>query len=177
MVATIAFFFQLIDICIDNLHLSDRDRHIMQSHLIPGYYLKQAAGKERDVCRKAELLEKANELLSITDSLDDPHDKCSDRKIEEMEKAAKNCAQLFQRSSSCVEGRNAQLALRHQGIHRLGESQLKALTIVHNYYITRRDGTTAAERFYETKPNDLFNFVLNHMDYPMRPRSRLKLVT
>lgn len=67
------------------------------------------------------------------------------------------------------------MALRHQGIHRLGEKQLKALTVVHNYYIKKREGTTAAERFFEAKPYDLFEFLLDHMDYPVRPRNHLKL--
>ena len=175
MVATIVFFFQMIDICLDNMHLSDRDRHLMHSYLIPGHYLKLAAGKERDVDRKADILQKARKLLSIVDGFGASGDECSDCKIEELDKAARNCAQLFQRSSSCVEGRNAQLALRHQGIHRLSDGQLKALTVVHNYYIKRRDGTTAAERFFEAKPDDLFEFLLNHVDYPVRPRNRLKL--
>ena len=78
-------------------------------------------------------------------------------------------------SSSCVEGRNAQLALRHQGIHRLSHRHLKALTVMHNYYVRRRDGTTAAERFFEAKQNDLFDFLVDRMDYPARPRNRLKL--
>ncbi len=175
MVATITFFFQMIDICLDNMHLSDRDKHLMHSYLIPGHYLKIAAEKERDIDRKADILQKAQKLLSIVESFGGLHDEGSDCKIDELEKAARNCAQLFQRSSSCVEGRNAQLALRHQGIHRLGDKQLKALTVVHNYYIKRRDGTTAAERFFESKPDDLFDFLLSHVDYPVRPRNRLKL--
>jgi len=177
MVATIAFYFQLIDICLGNLHLSDNDKHLMHSYLIPGHYLKQVADKERDVDRKTDILQKSRELLSIVDRHGGPDGKCSDLKIEELDKAARNCAQFFQRSSSCVEGRNAQLALRHQGIHRLGQKQLKALTVVHNYYIKRRDGTTSAERFFEAKPNDLFDYLLTHMDYPMRPRNQLKLDT
>ena len=175
MVATISFFFQMIEIYLENMQLSNRDKHLMYNYLIPGHYLKQAAGKERDVDRKADILQKAQELLSIVVSLGDPLDECSDCKMEKLEKAARDCAQLFQRSSSCVEGRNAQLALRHQGIHRLSDQLLKALTVVHNYYIKRRDGTTAAERFFEAKPNDLFDFLLNHVDYPVRPRNRLKL--
>jgi hypothetical protein len=175
MVATIAFFFQMIDIYLDNMQLSDRDKHLMHNYLIPGHYLKQAARKERDVDRKADILQKAQELLSIVDILDGSGDDSSDCKIEKLEKAARDCAQIFQRSSSCVEGRNAQLALRHQGIHRLSDRHLKAATVVHNYYIKRRDGTTAAERFFEAKPNDLFEFLLNNMDYPARPRNRLKL--
>jgi len=111
----------------------------------------------------------------IVDSLEDPGEVNSDCKIEQLEKAARDCAQIFQRSSSCVEGRNAQLALRHQGIHRLSNRHLQALTVMHNYYIRRRDGTTAAERLFEAKPNDLFEFLLDRMDYPARPRNRLKL--
>ena len=165
----------MIDIYFDNMNLSDRDRHLMHHYLIPGYYLKIAAEKERDIDQKALIREKAQELLSIVEGLDGLHGQGTDCKIEELEKAARNCAEIFQRSSSCVEGRNAQLALRHQGIHRLGEKQLKALTVVHNYYIKRRDGTTAAERFFEAKPDDLFDFLLDHMDYPVRPRNRKKI--
>lgn len=47
---------------------------------------------------------------------------------------------------------------------------------MHNYYIKRRDGTTAAERFFEAKPNDLFEVLLNNVDYSARPRNQLKLV-
>ena len=69
--------------------------------------------------------------------------------MEKLEKAARDCAQIFQRSSSCVEGGNAQLALRHQGIHRRSDRHLQALTVMHNYYVRKRDGTTASERFFE----------------------------
>lgn len=176
MVATIAFFFRMIDVYLDNMHLSDRDKYLMHNYLIPGHYLMQAANKQKDVDRKAKILETAQELLSIVNVIDESVDVISECKIEELNKAAKSCAQFFQRSSSCVEGRNAQLALRHRGIHRLSDLHLKASTVIHNYYIKRRDGTTAAERFYEAKPNDLFEFLLNNVDYPARPRNHLKLV-
>ena len=175
MVSTIAFFFKTINIYFENMKLSDRDRCLMSNYLIPGYYLELAASKERDVDVKADIFKKARELLSIVDSLEDPGEVSSDCKIEQLEKAARDCAQIFQRSSSCVEGRNAQLALRHQGIHRLSNRHLQALTVMHNYYIRRRDGTTAAERLFEAKPNDLFEFLLDRTDYPARPRNCLKL--
>jgi len=175
MVATIAFFFNMVDIYLDNMQLSDRDKRLMNSYLIPGHYLKLAASKERDVARKADLVEKAQELLSIVNSLETLGEVGSDCEIEKLAKAARDCAQLFQRSSSCAEGRNAQLALRHQGIHRLGNRHLQALTVIHNYYVRRLDETTAAERLFEAKPNDLFVFLLDRMDYPARPRNHLKL--
>lgn len=173
MVATITFFFQMIEIYLDNMQLSDRDKHLMHNYLIPGHYLKLAASKERDLERKADILQKAQKLLSIVDSIGGA---CSNYQIEEFDKTAIECTQLFQRSSSCVEERNAQLALRHKGIHRLSDRQLKAYTVIHNYYIKRRDGTTAAERFFKAKPNDLFEYLLDHVDYPVRPRNHLKLV-
>ena len=165
----------MIDIYLGNMQLSDDDRWLMSEYLIPGYYLKLAANEERDIQRKAEIHKKSEELLSVTRSLGYHDGLGPDCKIEDLEKAALECAQIFQRSSSCVEGRNAQLGLRHQGIHQLSDRHLKALTVIHNYYIRRRDGTTAAERLFGAKPNDLFEFLLDRMDYPARPRMRLKL--
>ncbi|MFH1153688.1 MAG: DUF6399 domain-containing protein [Pseudomonadota bacterium] len=86
-----------------------------------------------------------------------------------MESVGEECADLFQRSSSCVEGRNGQLSLRHHGLHRLSNRKLAALTAVHNYFIKRRDGTTPAERFFGTKPGDMFEFLLGSIDLPGRP--------
>lgn len=68
------------------------------------------------------------------------------------------CANLLQRSSSCVEGRDGQLSLRHHGLHRLSNRKLAALTAVHNYFIKRRDGTFPAERFFETKQGICLSF-------------------
>ncbi len=176
MVATIAFYFKMVDIYLDNMQLSVRDKYLMYNYLIPGHYLKLAAGKERDADRKANILQKARELLSIIEDYENLGKAICDCEIEKLVKAAKDCAQIFQRSSSCVEGRNAQLALRHQGIHQLSNRHLQALTVIHNYYVKRRDGTTAAGRFFEAEPNDLFKFLLDKMDYPARPRNCKKLV-
>lgn len=93
-----------------------------------------------------------------------------------MEEAAKQCAYLFQRSSSCVEGRNGQLSLWHHGLHRLSAQKLKVLTTLHNYYIKRKDGTTAAERFFEQKPKDLFEYLLTLSPYPVRPKRQPMLL-
>jgi len=177
MVGTIAFFFHMVDLCLDNMQLKQIDRSLMYDFLIPGYYLKQAAEKEKDIERKNQIVQNAERLLSVVTQKDGPFSGMSGDRISQLEKVAQQCVQFFQRSSSCTEGRNAQLALRHQGIHRLGTGHLKALTIVHNFYIRRRDGTTAAERLFETKHNDLFEFVLNNVDYPARPRNRLKLAS
>ena len=137
-----------------------------------GYYLQYVANKEKDPERKLSISHKSQELLSVLYQRDGPLSDCAGEEIRYLERSAKECAQLYQRSSSCVEGRNAQLSLHHHGIHRLSNRKLKALTAVHNYYIKRSDGTTAAVRFFEAKPKDMFECLLDHMNLPARPRCR-----
>lgn len=82
------------------------------------------------------------------------------------------CAERFQRSSSCVEGRNGMLSLLHHRQHRLNERKLKALTVVHNYHIRRKEGTTAAERFFGAKHENLFESLVANVRIPGRPQQQ-----
>jgi hypothetical protein len=100
----------------------------------------------------------------------------SENKIAEMKKSAQECVGFFQRSNSCVEGRNGQLSLRHHGLHRLSDRCLKAQTVLHNFYRKNRDRETPAERFFEARHEDLFDYLLEKMDYPARPRNHIKAV-
>ena len=96
----------------------------------------------------------------------------------EVEEAARETAGLFQRSSSCVEGRNGRLSLQHHGHSRVSERRLKALTVIHNYMVKRSDGTTAAERFFGQKPRDVFTWLLERMpDLPRPAPKRPKKAT
>ncbi len=149
----------------------------MHDYLIPGFYLKQVARKEKDAERKFLISQKARQLLSVLTQQDGYFCEYSEHDVKRLEKAAEECAHIFQRSSSCVEGRNAQLSLRHHGIHKLSDRSLKAQTIVHNYYRRNRDGTTPAEGFFEAKHIDLFQWLLEKMDYPARPRKRLRIAS
>ena len=148
----------------------------MYDYLIPGFYLQQVARKEKDAERKSQISQISQQLLSILTQQDGPFSEYSENDLKRLEKAAEECAQIFQRSSSCVEGRNAQLSLRHHGIHKLSDRSLKAQTIVHNYYRRNWDGTTPAEGFFEAINIDLFQWILENMDYQARPRKRLKMV-
>ena len=66
--------------------------------------------------------------------------------------------------------------LRHHGLHKLSDRKLGALTVIHNYYIKRADGTTAADRFFDKKGEDLFEYLLKKMPYPGRSGKRAKLL-
>jgi hypothetical protein len=174
MTLTIAFFFCMIESLVDAMDLPEDRRQLMHTNLIPGFYLQKIAKREKDPETKQIIQRKSQELLSILISRNGPLEDCNDLEIAYMERKARDLAGLFQRSSSCVEGRNAQLSLRHHGMHRLSEQKLNALTVIHNYYLKRPDGTTAAERFYENKPIDMFEWLLGKMPQVPRPKNGTK---
>jgi hypothetical protein len=136
--------------------------------LLAGMYLRQAAAKAKGAERRRQLRALAEGCLAE-----------ARQQGEEppggwpaAEALAAEWAGWFQRSSSCVEGRNGQLALRHHSLHRLSRRRLRALTALHNYWLRRSDGTTAAERFFRRKPEDLFGWLLERLPLPARPARR-----
>ena len=84
----------------------------------------------------------------------------------------KECAELFQRSSSCVEGRNGMLSLYYHRFHRLNTRSLKALTVVHNFHTRRTDNTTAAERLFGSKHESLFESLVKNVNIPGKPQQQ-----
>lgn len=170
MTTTLAFYFCMIESLVKDMDLSDDKRNLMQSCLIPGFYLQKVFRKEKDPEQKEMIRQKSQELLSVLRDRNGPLSESGDGEINRMVRTAKECAGFFQRSSSCVEGRNAQLSLHHHGMHRLSDRKLKGLTVIHNFYLKRPDGTTAAERFFENKPINMFEWLVEKMPLPARPR-------
>ena len=82
------------------------------------------------------------------------------------------CAEMFQRSSSCVEGRNGVLSLYHHRFHRLSVRSLRALTVVHNFHTRRSDESTAAQRFFGNEHNNLFESLVENVRIPGRPQQQ-----
>jgi len=169
LVATIAFYHHVVRARVENLGLSANAERLVHRNLIPGLYIQQVAGKAKGTEVRAALRERAASLLAPVEEPDSPLSLLDDDERATVDQVALDCAQLFQRSSSCVEGRNGQLALRHHSLHRLLPRKLNALTVVHNFFITRPDGTTAAERFFAHKQRKLFDALLNKLDVPRRP--------
>jgi hypothetical protein len=172
MVATILFYHMSIQAKIEALCLSPKVERAVMDTLIPGLYLKRVSKQAKSADDRRRLRMKSQEILGSLQGEDSPFGGLSVDEIQLIEQVGQQCADLFQRSSSCVEGRNGQLSLRHHGLHRLSSRKLAALTAVHNYFIRRRDGTTAAERFFGNKPRAMFEFLLNNIDLPGRPARR-----
>jgi hypothetical protein len=175
MVATLTFYFLMLKTKVEALSLAPAIEQAVYNYLIPAIYLQLVSGKTPDAGQRRQLQTKSADLLAPLLSPTGPFGSLEPEEKEVIEKVARECAELFQRSSSCVEGRNGQLALRHHSLHRLSDRKLAALTAVHNYFITRPDGTTAAERFFGSKPKDLFEWLLNRVDCPGRPAQKRSL--
>jgi Family of unknown function (DUF6399) len=83
---------------------------------------------------------------------------------------AAKLAEVFQRSSSNVEGRNGYLSLRNHQLRGLDHPRKRAcLTAIHHFFLTRPDGTTAAERFFGQQPRSMFAAILAAVEIPPAP--------
>jgi hypothetical protein len=172
MVATMTFFWLTLKARVEALELAAAVEQAVYAHLIPGLYLHLVSEKVENAERMRALQSKSGELLAPLRARDGPLGGLEPEEMATVEKVALACAQLFQRSSSCVEGRNGQLALHHHRLHRISGRKLAALTTVHNYFVKREDDTTAAERFFGAEPRNLFEWVLDHVDLPGRPAEK-----
>jgi len=172
MVATLAFFWLTLRAKVEALALPPAVERTVCDHLIPAIYLDLVSEKVADASQRHTLKNQVTELLAPLQNPSSPLQGLAPADLHTIEQVARECAELFQRSSSCVEGRNGQLALRHHSLHRLRDQKLAALTVVHNYFIQRSDGTTAAERFFGAKPRNLFDWILERVDLPGWPAQK-----
>ena len=175
MIATLNFFWLTVQAKVEALSLTPEVEQIVYSHVIPAMYLHLVSKKTSDPSRRSVLQKQSEALLAPALSGSGPLAGLQPEEVQVIERVAWECAQCFQRSSSCVEGRNGQLALHHHSLHRLTDRKLTALTTVHNFFIQRDDGTTAAERFFGTQPRDLFEWLLDRVELPGWPAQKRSL--
>jgi hypothetical protein len=172
MQATVDFFWTTVLAWFAKWRLSPPVANLMREILIPVCYLRLAAGKASTADERKRLQELAESVEARARSPDCVWNSLNASDQVQLHERAHLCATLFQRSSSCVEGRNGQLALKHHALHQLGGRKLSVLTVLHNYFVRRADGSTAAERFYGQPPRDLFDWLLDHISFPARPRRK-----
>ncbi len=115
--------------------------------LIPALYLERVAARSTRAEPRHRLRALSHQLLEPLRHGDHPLQALPSAERARLEQVAGECADRFQRSSSGVEGRNGQLAMHHQGRHRLSDRKLAAITAVHNDHLRRAEGTTTAERW------------------------------
>ena len=172
LLATVAFFFASVQQRVDALNLPPDIETALFQHLIPAIYLERVAGRSADAETRSRRSALSAQMLAPLRASEHPIQALDTSQRAEIEQVASDCADLFQRSSSAVEGRNGQLSLFHHGCHRLSTRKLAPLTAVHNFYIRRPDQTTAAERFFGRAPLPLFEQLIERVPLPPCPRRR-----
>lgn len=174
LMGCVAWFWNLAFARVEELDLSEEQEQVVYDKLLPGHYWDTAAGRARTAEERQRSNTMAEKLKKEAWQEGSALSSLSEEERKEVDEVAKETAGLFQRSSSCVEGRNGRLSLQHHGHGRVSERRLKALTVVHNYMV-KRDGTTAAERFFGQKHKDVFSWLLDRMpDLPRPAQKRSK---
>jgi hypothetical protein len=171
MQATIEFVSGYVHKQVRQLDLSPPVSYALHAHLIPSFYLERVA-QTRTVQAGEPLRELAERLRTPLCEPGGALAELSEVEQSSLQQQAKELAEVFQRSSSNVEGRNGYLSLRNHQLRGLDRPRKRAcLTAIHNFFLTRSDGTTAAERFFGQKPRSLFAAILDSVAIPPAPLS------
>jgi Family of unknown function (DUF6399) len=172
LMGCVAWFWCLAKARVEELELSEEQGRVVYEKLLSGHYWAMAAGRARTAEERTRLKEMAERLKKEAWQQGGALSALTEEERKEVEEVAREIAGLFQRSSSCVEGRNGRLSLQHHGHSRVSERRLKGLTVIHNYMVKRGDGTTAAERFFGQKHKDVFAWLLQRMPDLPRPAQK-----
>jgi hypothetical protein len=171
MQATIEFVSGYVRQQVRQLDLTPPVSYAMHAHLIPSCYLERVA-QTRTVHAGEPLRELATRLRMPLYEPGGALAALSEAEQRALHQQAQELAEVCQRSSSNVEGRNGYLSLRNHQLRGLDRPRKRAcLTAVHNFFLTRTDGTTAAERFFGQKPRSMFTAILASVDIPPAPLS------
>lgn len=175
MQATIEFVSGYVRPPVAQLNVTPPVSFAMHAKLIPSYYLDRVA-ETRTLSAGAPLRALAERLRAPLFAADGVLSTLSPAAQARLHSAAKRLAAVFQRSSSNVEGRNGYLSLRSHQLRGLDRPRKReCFTTIHNFFLTRPDGTTAAERFFGQKPRSMFAAILDAVELapaPLRPPRR-----
>lgn len=171
MQATVEFVSGYVRQQVCQLDLAQPESYAMHAHLIPSYYLERVAST-RTVTQGEPLRALAERLRAPLFAPGGSLSALPPTELGRLKQEAAKLAEVFQRSSSNVEGRNGYLSLRNHQLRGLDHPRKRAcLTAVHNFFLTRADGTTAAERFFGQKPRSMFAAILASVEIPPAPLS------
>ena len=146
MKATIEFVSGYVRQQVRQLDLTPLGSYAMHAHLMPSFYLERVA-QTRTVSAGEPLRELAERLRTPLFEPGGAFAELSEAQQTQLNQQAKELAEVFQRSSSNVEGRNGYLSLRNHQLRGLDRPRKRAcLTTVHNFFLTRADGDRKSTR-------------------------------
>jgi len=164
-----------LNVEIEKLELNAKQKNWLITVLLPFLYWQFHLSK---ICRKQKNKELNQYYKQRFEYAQLRYQTLSnDLKIEESEKEqlinwASKIVSTFHRSSSRVEGRNGYLAFMNHANKGIPERRKKTLTVIHNFDIRNTDGTTPAQRLFDRKFPNLFEFILNDLPELPSPRKR-----
>jgi transposase len=171
MQGTIEFVSRYVAEQVARLELKPPLSFAMHAKLIPSYYLDRVAGT-RSIKDGAPLHDLAERLRAPLFAPGGVLSALSPIAQDYLQDEAQRLAAVFQRSSSNVEGRNGYLSLRSHQLRGLDlPRKRECFTAIHNFFLTRSDGTTAAERFFGQKPRSMFAAILDAVELAPAPLS------
>ncbi len=171
MQATIEFVSRYVGQQVKQLDVTPPVSFAMHAKLIPSSYLDRVA-ETRTVSDGEPLRELAERLRAPLFEPGGVLSVLSPETQNHLHDEAQRLATVFQRSSSNVEGRNGYLSLRSHQLRGLDlPRKRECFTAMHNFFLTRPDGTTAAERFFGQKPRSMFAAILASVELAPAPLS------
>jgi Family of unknown function (DUF6399) len=171
MQGTIEFVSRYVGQQVAQLDVTPPVSLAMHAKLIPSYYLDRVA-ETRTVSDGEPLRELAKRLRAPLFEPGGVLSALSPEAQTQLHEEAQRLATVFQRSSSNVEGRNGYLSLRSHQLRGLDlPRKRECFTAIHNFFLTRSDGTTAAERFFGQKPRSMFAAILESVEVAPAPLS------
>jgi hypothetical protein len=158
MEKTLEFVLKYVKCVIQSEGFCDHISRQIGMRLVPAAYLERVAGQTKDRERSRKLLELS---LSIREKAMSSHalSNLPKAELDRIVPLAKVLSGVFQRSSSCVEGRNGFLSLKFHNSRGLSDRQIEVFTNLANFVSHRSDGTTAAERFFHIEQRDIMETV------------------
>ena len=172
LVASLGWFWDMVDELVSGLGLTEAAQRAFREQLLAGLYWQREASRGRDAENGSSVGRWRNAAGGGVVGRPGRWHSWRREQRAEVARVASAAVALFVRSSSCVEGRNGRLSLYHHGQGPLREERLHALTAVHNFVVERADGTTAAERFFGSKPQPLFEWLLERMPELPQPAKK-----
>lgn len=168
LVGTLEFFNARVLKTVAESGLDARTARVLDERLLPAMILlaRSKIAPDRDERKRLRALAHELRAQALTElGLDQ-----SASEFLALEELARITSRMWQRSTSSIEGRNGYLSQRHHSSRGISEKKLACMTHLHNFYARRKDGTTAANRFFGGAHLDLARETIAGMGDLKRPR-------
>jgi len=172
LAAIVAWWYQEVRRRLLSLSLPEGDVAWIIAVLVPALYVHRRIELGRNENERTTLKALWARLRAKAMACTSPWSTWSANQRQCVCDVVQSCVRMFPRSTSMLEGHNGQDSLCQHQHHQLSEDFRKARIVVRNYVVQRADGTTAAERLFGGKPDDLIEHLCGRIKLPGRGRIR-----